>query len=88
VVYSFEPIVAVAYGVLQGYPYRPSPQATALTNSRVQSKVPNTTPIEWGVILDPYLVKEKEKDCRHRSNHSYISYLQVLSLECYYHMDL
>jgi hypothetical protein len=55
------PVVA-AYGVLQGYPYRPSPQATALTNSRARSKVPNTTPIEWDVFLDPYLVLEIEKE--------------------------
>lgn len=54
------PVVA-AYGVLQGYPYRPSPQATAVTNSRARSKVPNTTPIEWDVFLDPYLVLEIEK---------------------------
>jgi hypothetical protein len=55
------PVVA-AYGVLQGYPYWPSPHATAFANSRVWSKVPNTTPIEWDVFLDPYLVLEIDKE--------------------------
>jgi len=49
------PLVA-AYGVLQGQPYRYPSQSTA--PSRIRTKEPNITAIEWDVFLDPYLVKK------------------------------
>jgi hypothetical protein len=54
------PVVA-AYGVLQGYPYRPTPKGTTSTTSRIRTKVPNITPIEWDVFLDPLVVQDVDK---------------------------